>query len=128
MVPESEEEKEEERRGFQRNGFNQFRSDRISLDREIPDTRDPRYEGGTSHTLHHTYTPPLSRCVDRHYPSVLPTASVIIIFHNEAFTVLLRTISSVLNRSPSNLIHEIVLVDDFSDHGNSCVQSDSPFP
>ena len=41
-MPETEEEKEEERQGFQLNGFNQFRSDRIPLDREIPDTRDPR--------------------------------------------------------------------------------------
>ena len=41
-MPETEEEKEEERVGFQSNGFNQFRSDRIALDREIPDTRDPR--------------------------------------------------------------------------------------
>jgi len=38
----SEEEKEEEKRGFVNNGFNQFRSDRIPLDREIPDTRDYR--------------------------------------------------------------------------------------
>ena len=42
LVPETEEEKEKEKNGFQLNGFNQFRSDRISLDREIPDTRDPR--------------------------------------------------------------------------------------
>ena len=41
-MPETEEEKEEERKGFQSNGFNQFRSDRIPLDREVPDTRDPR--------------------------------------------------------------------------------------
>ena len=38
----SDEDKEEEKRGFVNNGFNQFRSDRIQLDREIPDTRDPR--------------------------------------------------------------------------------------
>ena len=43
-MPETEEEKEEEKMGFQLNGFNQFRSDRIALNREIPDTRDPRYE------------------------------------------------------------------------------------
>ena len=42
LDPESPEEKEEEKRGFTNNGFNQFRSDRISLDREVPDTRDPR--------------------------------------------------------------------------------------
>ena len=43
-MPETEEEKEKEKMGFQLNGFNQFRSDRIALNREIPDTRDPRYE------------------------------------------------------------------------------------
>ena len=42
LVPQSVIEKEEEKRGFQNNGFNQFRSDRIPLDREVPDTRDPR--------------------------------------------------------------------------------------
>ncbi len=35
-------EKAEEKRGFDRNGFNQFISDRLPLDREVPDTRDPR--------------------------------------------------------------------------------------
>ncbi len=58
-----------------------------------------------------------SRCVDLVYPSRLPSASVVIIFHNEAYTVLLRTITSVIKRSPEALLHEIVLVDDFSDHG-----------
>ena len=42
LDPQTDEEKEEEKRGFANNGFNQFRSDRIPLDREIPDTRDPR--------------------------------------------------------------------------------------
>ena len=42
LVPQNVIEKEEEKRGFQNNGFNQFRSDRIPLDREVPDTRDPR--------------------------------------------------------------------------------------
>ena len=43
MVSQNEEEKEEERRGFERNRFNQFVSDRVPLNRAIPDTRDQSY-------------------------------------------------------------------------------------
>lgn len=59
----------------------------------------------------------IPRCLKKTYSTNLPTASVVIIFRNEAFTVLLRTMTSVINRSPPNLLHEIILVDDFSDHG-----------
>ena len=97
LDPQTNAEKEEETLGFTNNGFNQYRSDRIPLDREIPDTRDPR-------------------CLERPYPSGMPSTSVVIIFHNEAYLVLLRTITSVFNRSPPELIHEIILVDDASDH------------
>ena len=39
---------------------------------------------------------------------------MIICFHNEAWSVLVRTVRSVLDRSPQGLIHEVVLVDDCS--------------
>ena len=48
LVPQTDEEKEEERRGFDRNGFNQFVSDRVPLNRAVPDTRDQRYNNNVN--------------------------------------------------------------------------------
>ncbi|KAJ8024639.1 Polypeptide N-acetylgalactosaminyltransferase 1 [Holothuria leucospilota] len=53
-------------------------------------------------------------CKHKSYPENLPTASVIIIFYDEGLKTLLRTVHSIVNRSPPHLISEIILLDDFS--------------
>ena len=57
-------------------------------------------------------------CKYEKYPIALPTASVIIIFHNEDVNILLRSVYSVLIRSPPQYLKELVLVDDFSKFDN----------
>eukprot|EP00058_Branchiostoma_floridae_P004484 XP_002589972.1 hypothetical protein BRAFLDRAFT_114654 [Branchiostoma floridae] len=76
-------------------GFNIVASDKISLDRTIKDIRDPE-------------------CKYWHYDTKLPNMSVIIVFYNEAWSVVMRTVHSVIKRTPPELLAEIVLVDDFS--------------
>ncbi|XP_050669474.1 putative polypeptide N-acetylgalactosaminyltransferase 9 isoform X3 [Leptidea sinapis] len=93
----SEEAKAAVSEGWKKNAFNQYVSDLISIRRKLPDPRDEwcKQPG--------------------RYLEELPQTSVVICFHNEAWSVLLRTVHSVLDRSPAHLIKEIVLVDDFSD-------------
>lgn len=43
---------------------------------------------------------------------------MVICFFNEALSALLRTVHSVLDRTPPFLLHEIILVDDYSELGN----------
>lgn len=46
--------------------------------------------------------------------AAMPKVSVIIIFFNEPLSTLLRNVVAVLNRTPPNLLGEVLLVDDFS--------------
>ncbi|XP_058249248.1 polypeptide N-acetylgalactosaminyltransferase 14 [Hemibagrus wyckioides] len=82
--------------------FNQRESERIASNRALKDTRHPR-------------------CTSLRYDPELPSTSIVITLHNEARSALLRTLRSVLNRTPVHLIHEIILVDDFSVDPNDCL-------
>ncbi|XP_063384301.1 putative polypeptide N-acetylgalactosaminyltransferase 9 isoform X2 [Cydia fagiglandana] len=93
----SEETKAAVAEGWKKNAFNQYVSDLISIRRKLPDPRDEWCKA------------------PGRFLKDLPQTSVVICFHNEAWSVLLRTVHSVLDRSPEHLIKEIVLVDDFSD-------------
>ncbi|GAB0095595.1 Polypeptide N-acetylgalactosaminyltransferase [Sergentomyia squamirostris] len=81
---------------FEEHYFNLTASNLLSSNRHLPDSRPPR-------------------CRDKEYVlNANKNVSVIVAFHNEAKSVLLRTISSVINRTPPDLLHEIILIDDFS--------------
>lgn len=51
------------------------------------------------------------------YTEDLPQVSVVFIFVNEALSVILRSVHSVVNHTPSRLLKEVILVDDNSDSG-----------
>lgn len=65
------------------------------------------------------------RCIHEKYSSKLSNVSVVVIFHNEHLSSLLRTCYSIWNRTPPNLLTEIILVDDAStieDLGNDLTE------
>lgn len=89
--------------------INIIASDKVAHNRTLPDLRD-------------------SRCLDIRYPKLLPSATVIMVVHNEAWSVLLRAIWSVINRSPDELLEELILVDDFSDKSHMKDQLEEYLP
>lgn len=81
---------------FKLNQFNLLASDRIALNRSLADVR-------------------LAQCRGKTFPKKLPTTSIVIVFHNEAWSTLLRTVHSIIRTSPPQLLQEIIMVDDASD-------------
>lgn len=96
--------------GWKNHSFNMYLSDLISLERKLPDYRSEYCKTLSS-------IPQLNS-----YRDNLPSTSVIIIFYNEGWSSLLRSVHSVLNRSPPSLITEVILVDDASTYGEDCVR------
>ena len=81
---------------FKLHQFNLVASDLVPKDRVLPDIRT-------------------AECKAKKYPiDSLPTTSIIIVFHNEAWSTLVRTLWSIINRTPHRLLKQIVLVDDAS--------------
>lgn len=80
---------------LQKYQVNTIASDIIPLNRLVPDSRPPG-------------------CKFRLYEHDLPTTSVIIPFYDEWPSILIRTLYSILNRTPRHLLQEIILVDDNS--------------
>ncbi|XP_049297213.1 N-acetylgalactosaminyltransferase 6-like isoform X1 [Anopheles funestus] len=80
---------------YYKNGFNALLSDKISINRSIADLRHPR-------------------CHRINYSNNLPQTSIIVPFYDEHWTTLLRTVYSIVRRTPPTLLKEIILVDDGS--------------
>ncbi|XP_020808889.1 putative polypeptide N-acetylgalactosaminyltransferase 13 isoform X1 [Drosophila serrata] len=78
--------------------YNLQLSNTLEAIRDVPRTRHASCDS-------HTYSLP---------PSRQAQVSVVISFHNEARSMLLRTIISLLRRTPTDYLHEIILVDDAS--------------
>lgn len=82
--------------GYKNYSFNILVSDNIGLYRDIPDTRN-------------------ELCQTQKYANDLPNASIVICFYNEHYTTLMRSLQSLIVRTPMSLLHEIILVNDYSE-------------
>lgn len=84
---------------YKKIALNEELSEQLSYNRTVGDHRNPL-------------------CKQQQYddPSTLPTASVVIIFYNEPYSVLVRTVHSTLNTCNPQALQEIILVDDGSDN------------
>ncbi|XP_052531587.1 polypeptide N-acetylgalactosaminyltransferase 5 isoform X2 [Tympanuchus pallidicinctus] len=86
---------EEAKSRWKEGNFNVFLSDLIPVDRAVADTRP-------------------AGCLEQQVHNDLPTTTIIMCFVDEVWSTLLRSVHSVLSRSPPHLLQELILVDDFS--------------
>ncbi|XP_074001600.1 polypeptide N-acetylgalactosaminyltransferase 5 [Numenius arquata] len=86
---------EEAKSRWKEGNFNVYLSDLIPVDRAIADTRP-------------------AGCSQQWVHNDLPTTTIIMCFVDEVWSTLLRSVHSVLGRSPPHLIEEVILVDDCS--------------
>ncbi|CAL1527728.1 unnamed protein product, partial [Lymnaea stagnalis] len=90
------EEEERAKDAMEKFNVNTLASDAVPLNRMVPDSR-------------------IRGCDKlRYITDDLPTASIIIPFYDEWPSLLLRSVYSIINRTPRRLVHEILLVDDAS--------------
>ena len=82
--------------GYDKFAFNSLVSSRLGFFRDINDTRH-------------------KHCLGKSFPESLPTVSVIICFYNEDFYTLMRSVFSVVRRTPQHLLKEVFLINDNSD-------------
>ncbi|XP_034031419.1 probable polypeptide N-acetylgalactosaminyltransferase 8 [Thalassophryne amazonica] len=86
----SEDEQKEAEALFREYGYNVFLSNRLPLDRKLSDTRE-------------------TRCLHTDYPKDLPSISVVLIYLNEALSIIKRAIRSIIDHTPKHLLREIIL-------------------
>ncbi|KAM4572294.1 putative polypeptide N-acetylgalactosaminyltransferase 8 isoform 1-T1 [Odontesthes bonariensis] len=91
----SEEDQREAQSLYEKYGYNVFLSDRLPLDRALPETRPPG-------------------CLKKSYPKELPSLGVVLIYLNEASSIIKRALRSIIDRTPKNVLKEIIMVDDNS--------------
>ena len=95
-VAKNEEELKIKEEGYNTYAFNTLVSLRLGLSRTLPDTRN-------------------KECQKLKYADELPSASIIICYYHEELNVLLRTIHSVIERTPASVLKEVLVINDQSD-------------
>ncbi|TKR72573.1 hypothetical protein L596_019998 [Steinernema carpocapsae] len=94
-LPEDDAFKKKQDEMYRANGYDAMASDMIPLNRSVKDIRHPG-------------------CKKIEYIDKLPSVTVIFPFHNEHNSTLIRSVYSVIERSPPGVVREVLLVDDAS--------------